>query len=151
VTYEEAVQECERRNLRNKFIEHVPGKVQPGGWNCTSRLRPDWRRFSTSDRLDDPVRKGERFIVEAETEVEVMIHWRAPFTGGNEATLPAGTVLVARYDQNPDAPGFNCVPEDHDRLEAVLVSEQDRSAENYGGYSLSFVIDDIGVKLTPLT
>jgi hypothetical protein len=150
MSYEEARAECARLDDREKFSEHIPREVRPGEWKVSSRLRPDWRRFSTSDRLDNPVREGERFVADADTEVLVMTHWRAPFTGGNEAMLPAGTVLVVRYDQNPNAPGFGCVPEDYDRLEAVLVPEEDRKAEKYGGYSLSFVLDDIGTKLTPL-
>jgi len=126
-------------------------EVRPGEWKVSSRLRADWRRFSTGDRLDNPIRKGERFVVEHETPVEVMTHWRAPFTGGNSATLPAGTVVVASYDQSSDAPGFNCIPEDYERLETALVPEADRTAAKYDGYSLSFVLDDIGPKLRPLT
>lgn len=150
MTYEEAVQECARRNGRNKFIEHVPKEAKPGVWNWTSRLRPDWRRLSTSDRLDNPVRQGERFRTTADIEVTVMTHWRAPFTGGDTAVLPAGTVVVARFDQLPNVPGFSCVPENAETLERDLVREEDRRAEKYGGYSLSFVLDDIGTKLEPL-
>ena len=79
-----------------------------------------------------------------------MTHWRAPFTGGNSAVLPSGTVVIARSDQSPSAPGFNCVPENYDELEPVLVSEGDRRDGKYGGYSLSFVLDDIGTKLQSL-
>jgi hypothetical protein len=79
-----------------------------------------------------------------------MTHWRAPFTGGDTAVLPAGTVVVARFDQLPNVPGFSCVPENAETLERDLVREEDRRAEKYGGYSLSFVLDDIGTKLEPL-
>ncbi len=58
-----------------------------------------------------------------------MTHWRAPFTGGQNAILPAGTIVVARDDQRPDAPGFNCVPEDYARLETVLVPARRISAQ----------------------
>lgn len=150
MTYEEATQECERRNKRYKFIEHVPQEVKPGDWNWTSRLRPDWPRFSTSDRLDNPVRQGERVKTMADIEVTVMTHWGAPYTGGGTAVLPAGTVVVARSDQLPNVPGFSCIPEDAETLERQLVREEDRRAETYGGYSLSFVLDDIGTKLEPL-
>ncbi|MGO9753403.1 MAG: hypothetical protein ACLP8S_18470 [Solirubrobacteraceae bacterium] len=150
VTYEEALNECERRNAGNKFIEHIPREAKPGVWSWSSRLRPDWRSFSSSDRLDDPVRAGERFRAKADIEVAVMTHWRAPFTGGDSAVLPAGTVVVASHDQLPSVPGFSCVPEDYDELERKVVPEEDRSAGKYGGYSLSFVLDDIGPKLEPL-
>jgi hypothetical protein len=150
VTHEEALEECERRNAGNKFIEHIPRETEPGVWSWSSRLRPDWRRFSSSDRIDDPVRKGERFAAKSDIEVAVMTHWRAPFTGGNAAVLPAGTIVVAKYDQQPEAPGFNCIPENYDQLESALVPQEDRLAGKYGGYSLSFVLDDIGTKLESL-
>ncbi len=35
------------------------------------------------------------------------------------------------------------------RVAALLVTEEDLKSETYGGYSLSFVLDDIGTKLTP--
>jgi hypothetical protein len=147
VTNEEAREECKRRNARNKFIEHIPRETAPRVWSWTSLLRPNWRQFSSSDRLDDPVRKGERFVAKSDNDVAVMTHWSAPFTGGNEAVLPAGTIVVARYDQQPDVPGFNCIPENYDQLEPALVPEDTRLADKYGGYSLSFVLDDIGTKL----
>jgi hypothetical protein len=150
MSHEDALRECERRDARAKFIEHVAVEVRSGVWKISSRLRPDWRRFSTSDRLDRPVKKGERFVARGDVEVAVMTHWRAPFTGGQNAILPAGTIVVATDDQRLDAPGFNCVPEDYERLETILVPETDRGNGKYGGYSLSFLLDDIGVKIDPL-
>jgi hypothetical protein len=35
----------------------------------------------------------------------------------------------------------------YDQLEPALVPEDTRLADKYGGYSLSFVLDDIGIKL----
>ncbi len=149
-SYEASRAECARLDARDRFIEHIPCEVSPGVRKVTSRLRADWRRLSTSDRLDDPVRKGERFVVASGAKTQVLTHWGAPFTGGNELTLPAGAVVVAQDDQNPNAPGFSCVPEEYDRVGALLVPEEDLRSEKYGGYSLSFVLDDIGTKLTPL-
>jgi hypothetical protein len=150
VTYEEALEECKQRNACDKFSEHVPCETEPGVWSWSSRLRPDWRQFSSSDRLDDPVRKGDRFAAKSDIDVAVMTHWRAPFTGGNAAVLPVGTIVVATHDQRRDAPGFNCIPENYDQLEPALVPEEDRLAGKYDGYSLSFVLDDIGTKLESL-
>jgi hypothetical protein len=149
MTHDEAVQESLRLDERDKFIEHFPVETQPGVWKISSRLRTDWRTRSSSDRLDRPVREGERFVVREDLDVGVMTHWRAPFTGGHRAVLPAGTVIVARFDQNPDAPGFNCVPEDYSGLEPILVPAEDRSADKYGGYSVSFTLDDIGTRIDP--
>jgi hypothetical protein len=151
MSYEEAVRECERLDATDRFTEHLPVEAKPGEWKVSSRLRADWRSRSTSDRLDRPVKQGERFVAARDIEVNVMTHWRAPFTGGNRATLPAGTVVAARFDQNPEAPGFTCAPEDYERLEPILVPAEDRRADNYGGYSISFVLDDIGTNIEPLS
>jgi hypothetical protein len=151
--HDEAIRECERRNSQEQhgFIEHFAVEVQPGVWRVASRLRPDWRRFSTSDRVDRPVKKGERFIAPKAITVKVLTHWRAPFTGGNDAVLPAGTILIANQDQSPRAPGFSCVPEDYAGLEPDLVPELDRSGGKYASYSLSFVLDDIGKTLVAIS
>jgi hypothetical protein len=150
MNYEEALKECERRNEKEKFSEYIPREAQPGVWKLSFRLRADWRRFSTSDRLDRPVVKGERFVAADDIEVLVTTHWYAPFTGGNRMILPRGTVMVASYDQHPDAPGFSSVPENYTELEEVLVPEEDRSAEKYSSYSVSFILDDIGTRIDPL-
>jgi hypothetical protein len=152
MTHEEAVRDCERRaaEAKDQLHEYLPKEVKPGIWVVTSRLRVDWRRFSTSNRLDRPVRKGERFVTRDDMKVRVITYWRAAFTGGHDAALPAGTVLVAKRDQQPYVPGFNCVPEEYRRLETTLVPEEDRLHAKYGGYSLTFVLDDIGTKIESL-
>jgi hypothetical protein len=60
---------------------------------------------------------------------------------------PAAPFSVAQYDERPGYPGFSCVPEDYDGLEATLVPADDRNHPKHGGYSLSFVLDDIGTKI----
>jgi hypothetical protein len=149
MSYDEALKECQRLDATEKFIEHLPAERDPGVWTITSGLRSNWREYSTSDRIDRPVREGERFVARSDVEVLVMTHWLAPFTGGHKAVLPAGTTIVARSDQMPDVPGFNCVPEDYAGLEPILVPEEDRNANKYGGYSLSFTLDDIGTLIDP--
>ena len=144
---EEVEVECGRLNAAEPFIEHRPWDDGKGGWSITSSLRPDWRRFSKSDRLDRPVRRGERFVAREDVDLRVVTYWDAPYTGGHSARLPRGTVVVASEDQIPDVPGFGCVPEDYEGLEPVLVPDGDRTAEKYGGYSLSFTLDDIGTTL----
>jgi len=150
VTYEEALAECERRNTEEKFLEHLPHETRPGLWSYGSRLRADWRQRTSSDRVNRPVRAGERFVVAQDIEVLVGTHWSAPFSGGHRSVLPAGTIVVATYDQSADAPGFDCVPADYEALESHLAPAKDRQAAKYDGYSLSFTIDDIGPKLESL-
>jgi len=150
MSYAEAVAESKEREAKNKYMECAPLEAEPGSWKVTTRLRPDWRRLCNSDRVDRPVKKGERFLVVADTEARVLTRWRAPATGAGTAMVPAQTILVADEDQSADAPGFSVVPENREQLESVLVSPAERKAQNYDGYWLSFVLDDIGPKLQSL-
>ena len=90
------------------------------------------------------VRQGERFVVTEDHSVQGLTHWLAPFTGGFEGTIPAGTIVVARYDQHPTAPAFNAIPEDYEGLEEMLIPSAERSHGKYDGYSLTLFASDIG-------
>ena len=150
MSYTEAVAKARERDGADKYSESTPVEVGPGSWRVATRLRSNWRELCVSERVDRPVRRGERFAVVSDTEARVLTHWRGPATGGGRARLARGTVLVADQDQSPDAPGFSLVPEDYERLETALVGSGDRHAEGYSGYSLSFVLDDIGPRLRAL-
>ena len=80
----------------------------------------------------------------------MLTHWRAPFTGGNRARIPAGTVLVVAFDRLPAAPGFTVTPQDYETLENLLVPPEDRLAGKYSGYSASLTVDDIGDGVVPV-
>jgi hypothetical protein len=143
MSYDEVLAQCHQRNADDKYLESLPVESEPGVWRVNTRLRPDWKTFCTSRRVDRPVKKGERFQVIEDCEVRVMTHWRAPFTGGHKSQIPAGTVLVADMDQGTNAPGFYLVPEDYEHFQAGLVPHEERTSEKYDGYSLSFQLDDI--------
>jgi hypothetical protein len=95
------------------------------------------------------VREGQRFVLTEDHLVKGLTHWRAPFTGGFDATAPAGTVVVAR-EQHPTAPGFYAVPEDYEKLEKILVPIEEREHGKYDGYDLVFVANEIGTWFRPL-
>src|SRR5579864_6053731 len=80
-------------------------------------------------RLDD------HYIVNSEFEAIVLTHWLGPFTGGAKRLIPVGlefTVIAGP----PEAAAISVRPAPPERWEALLVDQQDRSAEKYGGYSL---------------
>jgi hypothetical protein len=97
------------------------------------------------------VKKGDRFVAAEDFSTGVLTQWRAPFTGGSDAIVPRGTVLVAVDDQKEDRPGFACLPERYEEMEMLLVPEEDRTAEKYAGYYLVLESADIGTRLLPLS
>ena len=44
------------------------------------------------------VRAGDRFVTTEDVTALGQTHWTAPFTGGFEAVIPEGTVLVVPDD-----------------------------------------------------
>jgi len=99
-----------------------------------SILRP-WARFP----LD-----GEVYEALEDTPTKFLTHWRAPFTGGGEGTLPKGTrVRVKIPDWIREPIGVYAEPLDSPQIERLLVSEDDRSNVKYGGFSLSISTADL--------
>lgn len=79
---------------------------------------------------------GERYIVEQPFEAGVLTHWRAPFTGGSNRTLPRGLEFIVAYDPPEEATAVSGDPTRPHEWESILVEEADRSADKYAGYSL---------------
>lgn len=88
------------------------------------------------------VKQGDKFKITRDTNVSGLTIWGAPYTGGFECILPAGTILVANADSWGQ--GFGVVPEMYNELEKRLVPETDRTAKKYGGYYFIFSKSDIG-------
>jgi hypothetical protein len=97
------------------------------------------------------VRSGDRFRVAREVEPHVGLVGYAPaHSFGVASVVPAGTVIVA-LDQVDGASAFNCYPQDYDRMERVLIPEEERESPAYAGfYHLTFPVDEIGRLLEPL-
>ena len=88
-------------------------------------------------------KKGARFLLTSPIPAIALTHWHAPFTGGHEVSIPAGTIIVVNIDQVEGAAGVSCSPENYEELHAALVPEEDRRAEKYGGFSLSVLLADL--------
>ncbi|MGH6940285.1 hypothetical protein [Hypericibacter sp.] len=92
---------------------------------------------------ESPPQQGDRYVVLAEFEAGVLTHWLAPYTGGSHWRLPAGLEFVLLMEPPPQAIAVGAKPDPYERWETVLVEEGDRSAEKYGGYSLSISLADL--------
>ena len=96
------------------------------------------------------VNKGAKFITTRDLEKICLTHWRAPFTGGFECTIPAGTILISFYDQVEHPATLGLIPENYEEFERSYVSETYRFDPKYQGYSFVFTTNDIGDKLKPI-
>ncbi len=95
-------------------------------------------------------RSGDRFCTTEDVPVGIGTVWRAPIhTGSARAVLPKATILVA-LDGTRGATSFSCYPEDYDRLEPLLVPDDDRRQEAYFAYYVSAPVSWIGTVLAPL-
>lgn len=99
-----------------------------------SCLRP-WARFP----LD-----GEVYEALEDTPIGFLTHWRAPFTGGSDGTLPKGTRVRANVvDWIREPISVYAQPLDVTRIEHLLVPEEDRKGAKYDGFSLSISTADL--------
>jgi hypothetical protein len=95
----------------------------------------------------EAIKKGDRFTTVDDTPVHGLTVWGAPYTGGFRCVIPKGTVLVVAHDPVTGALGFTVVPEEYEKMEEVLVPEEDRTSRKYGGYYFVFTYDELGTKL----
>jgi hypothetical protein len=88
-------------------------------------------------------RKGDHYVVTTACPAIVLIQFLAPFTGGNERTLPLGLRFAVDDDPPAIATAVGATPEPYEEWEPELVPEKDRRADKYAGYSLVIKFDDL--------
>ena len=100
----------------------------------------EWARSYERDQLRTWVRfpkDGEEFEAERDIDVNYVVHWQAPFTGGGVGRMDKGTrIRVSVGAQDPEPIGVYASPLDKRRLEERLVPESERSSPKYGGFNL---------------
>jgi hypothetical protein len=100
----------------------------------------EWARSYERDQLRTWVRfpkDGEEYEAERDIEVNYVVHWQAPFTGGGVGRMDKGTrIRVSVGAQDPEPIGVYASPLDKRRLEEHLVPESERSSPKYGGFTL---------------
>ena len=132
----------------------------PRGWCKTledlrrkkRRVTPEemgWARAYERDQLKNSgVRfpeNGELYEAHHDVEVNCLRQWRAPFTGGHTALLPAGTklrVTVRPSDREPIS--VDALPLDYEGMQAVLISSAESQAPKYDGYSIIIKTANLG-------
>ena len=90
------------------------------------------------------IRKGDKIRCREAVSTHGLIHYKAPFTGGFECTIPAGTILLVDLDPLEGATGFCCLPLDYDAFELKHVPVRERRSKDYAGYSFVLHLADLG-------
>jgi hypothetical protein len=110
-------------------------------------MRHLWRVLNTFGycrTIEPNVKSGDklRFLQSAETPA--LTSWKAPFTGGCEVVVPAGTVVKVLHDSVRSAAGFSCAPVDYDDFGLRHIPEHAQKPESYAGYHLVVAKSQIG-------
>ncbi|MGE0267341.1 MAG: hypothetical protein AB7S78_02640 [Candidatus Omnitrophota bacterium] len=104
-------------------------------------------RVSKLDMDDFVIKKGDRYVVPADTVRTGTAQRQFPPPGNFECTIPAGTVLVTTHDKPSGALSFDLVPEQYEQLETKLVPRNIRNTPEYRGYQFTFTVEEIGEAL----
>ena len=81
-------------------------------------------------------KKGSRYLSKRAIPVLALTSWSAPFTGGDERSIPEGEVFSVLHDPPESATAAVCLPERYDELHDHFVPADTRHATNYLGYYL---------------
>ncbi len=92
------------------------------------------------------VKKGDKFITTKEIDTHALATWGAS-TFGYPCRLPKGTIIIANHDQVDGAEGFGALPENYQEIEKQI--PEDKRKQQYCGYYLVFLQNDIGHTLQP--
>ncbi len=94
------------------------------------------------------VRKGDKFMVTEDLQLDALTHYLAPFTDGFKCTIPKGTLIKAASDSDKFTLGFSAVPIDYKQFEMNFVPKDQREGPKYDGYSLVVMYNEIDKHLT---
>lgn len=77
---------------------------------------------------------GQKFVVIEELPVQLMVHWRAPWTTWVRAVLPPGSLCIVEQVAGEEADAFYATTDAVEVLQRALASE--RSSPKYNGCSV---------------
>ena len=105
------------------------------------------REYIESLKIDENV-----FEVAEDTELEYLVHFAAPFTGGDKCIVPQGTVFAPHGPMRDDALYMHLV---EDNNEALLKKMEEQAKINYERLfsrlqGFSFFITEEQIKTLPL-
>lgn len=79
---------------------------------------------------------GQVWEAQDDAPVNYTIWYKAPYSDGGNATLPAGARLImAKINSERSTLGV-CSPEAYDEMEVILIPESTRKSRKYNGYTL---------------
>jgi hypothetical protein len=126
-------------------------RPRPPGWNKTlTELSAEnrsqsadeirWAREYEREQLRAWARfpkDGEHFEAARDLTVRYLVHWKAPYSTGGDATLVQGTrVRVSVPPGDPEPIGVYTTPVDEKEFERRFIPAADRSSGKYAGYSV---------------
>ena len=108
--------------------------------------------MATREQLEALKIEENVFELAEDTELEYLVHFAAPFTGGDKCLVPKGTVFVPHCPMRGDALYIQLVDEDNEELYAkmeaqVKVKYEDLFTRLQG---FSFFITEKQLKTLPL-
>jgi len=89
------------------------------------------------------IRAGQKYRAMQPLDVITFSSWRTPATYGSTGTLPKGEVFSVDQGPHSEAIAVYCSSEKNDTLQAVVISEANRSSARYRDYYLCIAIKDI--------
>lgn len=109
------------------------------------RLNINKRELSNATKLERSLypknvlipKQGDVFETTAEVEVTYLTHHFAPYTGGEKAILPEGVQVICSKPNSDKPLSISAKAKDYNKVEKLLIPEEDRNEPTYDSYSLS--------------
>jgi len=89
------------------------------------------------------IKTGDRYRALTDASVICLVHWSAPFTGGQQVTFPAGETATVSFDPPSHAEGVSLIPDRYRDLLPVLVPAEDAAGEKFDSYSLVVSFEEL--------
>ncbi len=105
-------------------------------------------RRALAPGLSFGISQGELFVVRSPLRVTVLTHWRAPYTGGLDCVIPAGTQLVAQASAPAGAKEARFVPRSQAAFARALIPAQVREHPRFDALSLVLRASQIETRLS---
>jgi hypothetical protein len=90
-----------------------------------------------------PPKKNDRFRTTKALEVQGIIIFGAPCSGGFRGQLPAGEVMILDYEPKPWAKGVWLRPERYRHFEQLFVDEKTRRDPEYDRFAVNASYDEL--------
>lgn len=133
-------------------IEDLLAEMDAGKRKSIGHPEIEWAREYKRSLIPENVRfpkKGDLYESKNDQTVDFMTAWKAPFTGGGEATLFKGERIWVDTDPSDDKPiGVYALPIEYDKLEKRMVPTKERKDPCFGGFYFSFDTIDLNENFT---